>query len=128
MGCHRPADHPPAAGIEDEGQVDEALSGADVGYVRYPQPVGLLCGEVPPDQVRGGLLKRYSVGGPHPPTAQTAPKLRPAHEPGDPLPAATDADGSELGMHPGSSVGGAAVAVDRLYLLREHRVEAGSLG
>ena len=61
MGCHRPADHPPAAGIEDEGQVDEALSGADVGYVRYPQPVGLLCGEVPPDQVRGGLLKRYSV-------------------------------------------------------------------
>src|SRR5215204_2362048 len=36
MGCHRPADHPTCANVEDEGQVDEAFTGTDVGYVRPP--------------------------------------------------------------------------------------------
>src|SRR5215208_2663361 len=46
---HRPADDSAAAGIEDEGQVHEALSGADVGYVRHPQAVRLFGGEVTPN-------------------------------------------------------------------------------
>src|SRR5215211_3232000 len=73
VSSHRPADHPPAADIKDEGQVDEALSGADVGYIRNPEPVQHLRGEVPSDQVLSCLLKRYAVGGPHSPSPQTAP-------------------------------------------------------
>jgi hypothetical protein len=63
MGCHRPADHAPAAGIEDEGQVDEALSETDAGYVRHTQPIRCFRGEVPFDQIWSGLLARYAVGG-----------------------------------------------------------------
>src|SRR4030095_3926581 len=53
--------------------------------------------------------------------------LRPRREPLSSLPGAADADGSEFGMYPGSSVGSATVAVNHLDLLQEHRVEAKSL-
>src|SRR5215218_6016063 len=124
---HRPADHLAAAGIKNEGQIHEALCGTDVSYVRNPYAVRLFRGEVPSDQVWSGLLKRYSVSGPHPPATQTPPKLRPAHEPGDSLPGAADAYGSEFGVYPGCPVSSATVAVDHLDLLQEHRVEAGYL-
>jgi hypothetical protein len=54
-GCHRPADHPPAAAIEDEGQVDEALRGTTVGYVRDPQPIRFSREEVPFEQVSSAV-------------------------------------------------------------------------
>ena len=120
---HRPADHTTTAGIENEGQVDEALRGANVGYVRYPQPIRFSRDEVPFDQVRSGLLERRAWGGPHPPSPHAPPKPRPRHEPGDSLSGAVDAYGPELGVYPGRSVGRPAVAVDRLDLLGERRVE-----
>src|SRR5215213_11299569 len=128
MRGHRPPHHPAAASVEDEGQVDEALSGADVGYVRNPQPIRLFLDEVSADQIGSGLPKRYALGGPQPASPNTAPELRPAHEPRHPLPGAADAYGPELRVYPRCSVGRAAVAVDDLYLLGEHRIEAGPLG
>src|SRR5918994_4825514 len=128
MRGHRPADYPAAAGVEDEGEVDEALLGADVGYVRHPQPVGLFHGEVPPDQVRSHLPQGRTVVGSHPPAAQAALKLRLAHESCDPLPAAADAYGAQFGVHSRRPVGGPAVAVDHLDLLREYGVQASPLG
>src|SRR5215218_9227174 len=65
---------------------------------------------------------------PHLTPPETAPELRSAHEPSNPLLGAAEAYGSELGVYPGSSVGSPAVAVDRLDLLLEHCVEACSLG
>ena len=55
-GRHRPANHPTAAGVEDEGQAEEAFSRAYLGYVRHPELVRPFRGEVPSDQVGRGLL------------------------------------------------------------------------
>ena len=81
----------------------------------------------PADQVWSSLLEGYAVSSSHPPAAQTASQLCLAHEPCDPLPAAVDADGSELGVNPWSSVGRPAVTVDCLYLLPKHSIKASSL-
>src|SRR5215211_5982713 len=127
MSRHRPTDHSTAAGIEDEGQVDETFPGADVGYVRHPQPVRSLRREVPCHEIRSCLLHSGAVCGAHPTSPKAALELCPAHEPRHPLPCATDADGPELGVNPGSPIGGPAVSVDCLDLLQEHCVEASPL-
>jgi hypothetical protein len=39
VGCHRPAYYLPRVDIQDESQVEKALPGMDVGYVRRPEPL-----------------------------------------------------------------------------------------
>jgi hypothetical protein len=46
VGCHRPADYLPRVDIQDESEVEKALSGIDGGYVSLPEPVGSRCGEI----------------------------------------------------------------------------------
>jgi hypothetical protein len=49
---HGPSDDPSGAGIDDHGEVEESLPGAQVGDVGDPQLVGARGGEVPLEQVR----------------------------------------------------------------------------
>jgi hypothetical protein len=50
-GAHRPAHDPPGPQIDDRGQVQPALTGAELGHVRSPQPVGARGVEVALNQV-----------------------------------------------------------------------------
>ena len=40
----RPADHPPAPGVDHDGQIDLAVGGGMFGDVAHPQPVGSVTG------------------------------------------------------------------------------------
>jgi hypothetical protein len=82
-----PAHHPPAPGIEDDGQIDLALSGRVFGDVHDPQPVWLGWVEVALHQV----LRRGGTGI----TAGAAPELAPV-----------DAHDAGLGHEPGHSLAG----------------------
>ena len=46
-----PADDPPGKGVNDEGDIDEAGPGRDIGEVRDPQPVRRRGVELPLDPV-----------------------------------------------------------------------------
>ncbi len=48
-----PAHHPAAPGVEDDGQVDLALSGRVFGHVYHPETVRLGRVEVPTQQILG---------------------------------------------------------------------------
>ena len=49
---HAPADDPPGKDIDDEGHIDEAAPGGDVGEVSHPQLVGTGRHELSVDEVR----------------------------------------------------------------------------
>ncbi len=57
-----PADDAPGEGVDDEGHVDEAPPGGDVGEVRHPQRVRARCPELPVDPVeRAGAAGSLTV-------------------------------------------------------------------
>ena len=49
---YTPADDPPRMGVDDEGDIDKARPGRDVGKVREPEPVGRRRVEHPVDMVQ----------------------------------------------------------------------------
>jgi hypothetical protein len=102
-GAHGPANDPSGPQIDDRGQVQPALTGAELGHVRSPQPVGARRVEIALDQVRS----RSGVGSAPSPAAagMHADQLLGAHQASDPLAATAPPEPSQLGMHPGGAVG-----------------------
>lgn len=49
---HPPTNDPPSIGVDDEGDIDEARPGRDIGEVRDPEPVGRRRVEHPVDMVQ----------------------------------------------------------------------------
>ncbi len=88
----RPADHPAGEGVEDDGQIDLALSGWMLGHVHDPQTVRLGRVEVATHQVLGWGGTGITPG--------AAPELPPV-----------DAHDAGLGHEPGHSFAGAALAL-----------------
>lgn len=62
VGGQLPADDPAAEGVEDEGEVGDALPGAQVGEVADPEPVGLGGAEVALDPGRGRPARLRASG------------------------------------------------------------------
>ena len=112
MGLHRPADHPPAPHVEDDGQVQEPRRGRDVGDVRHPQVVGPRRREVPGDEIRGGRLGRVPDRRPGPPAPTDALHAEGTHQPSHPLAADVDPARGQLGVHPGRAIRAARRPVD----------------
>jgi hypothetical protein len=104
---HRPPDDPPSAGIDDHGEVEEALPRAQVGDVGNPQLVGLLGDELPLDQIR----RHRASGETGTLLAVAAPVdvLDPghSHESGDLLTVPALAAVTNLSSQPASTVGAA---------------------
>jgi len=48
---HGPADYPPGIQIQNHGQIEPALTGPDIAYINDPFLIGLICREVPVQQV-----------------------------------------------------------------------------
>ena len=80
---HGPADHSAAVEVDDAGEVEPALLGAELGHVGRPELIGSSCSEVPLDQVgcRGHV---GTTGAPTPP-GMGANQARFGHQPGDAL-------------------------------------------
>jgi hypothetical protein len=112
MRGHRPADHPPAPGIEHDREVEKPGPGGHVGDVRDPEPVGAVGREGRLHEVGSrpgvGIARR----GGDPLAATHALHAGRPHEPGHPLAADVDPLGRQLGMHPGRSVRPPGLEVD----------------
>ena len=90
-GEHAPAGDQPAEAVDDRGQVQPSLPGAQVGDVRAPQPVGRLGVEVALDQVRRDAHARHAHGGAGLAGHGDALEPRGAHQPLHPLSGHPDA-------------------------------------
>jgi hypothetical protein len=111
--------------IEDDGQVQPALLGPEIGDVGDPRRVGRGDGEVPGQYVGGdGQLVIGGGRGSKPaPAAGTEPML--THQPRHPLAAHPVPATPELGGHPRAAIALAALGVDRLYLDPEPQILLG---
>jgi hypothetical protein len=105
-GAHRPADDPPGPQIDNRGQMQPALTGAELGHVRSPQPIGARRVEIAFDEVwsRGGVGPAVSPA----PAGVHADQLLGAHQASDPLATTVPPEASQLGMHPRGAVGASA--------------------
>ena len=117
MRRHRPADHPAAPGVEDDGEVQEAGPGRDVRDVGHPQPIGAVGGEGPLDEIRGRPGGGIAAGGGHEGAPAHAGQAGGLHEAGDALAADVDALGRQFRVHAGRAVRPAGAVVDRPDLL-----------
>ena len=104
MPRHGPTDDAPAEHVEDDGQVQEAGQGRDVGDVGDPEPVRRVRLEAPLDPIRGraGLgipACRARAAAPAHPGDADGP-----HNPGDPLAAHRDTALGQLGVNPRSTI------------------------
>ena len=96
--------------LDHRGAVHPPLFGAVLGDVGDPQPVRGVSGELTLDQVLEHRRGAVSVAPPAPVDPLQAVQ---AHQPLDPLPAASELPAQgELGVHPSHPVGAAGGAVD----------------
>ena len=114
MPRHGPTDDAPAEHVEDDGQVQEAGQGRDVGDVGDPEPVRRVRLEAPLDPIRGraGLgipACRARAAAPAHPGDADGP-----HDPGDPLAAHRDTALGQFGVNPRSTIRPSTPAVNRL--------------
>jgi hypothetical protein len=100
-----PADHPPREQVDDGGQIQPALTGAQVGDVAAPRHVRGGRVEVPSDPIGGGLRSAVDDRGAHlAPPGLAFPAVEP-HDPGDPLARRVEPLTQQPGMHPRRPVG-----------------------
>ncbi len=76
-----PADEAPGVGVDDEGDVDEAGPGGDVGEVRHPERVGPGRLELPVHPVEGTGRRRVADRGFHWLSSDSAPQPHLPHQP-----------------------------------------------
>src|SRR5215210_24710 len=112
VGVHRPPDDPTRMGVQDEGQVEEALPRRYVRDVRHPDPVGLSGHEVPAKQIWGGSSPRIAAGGSTLLAPHTTPESLDSHQSSYPPACAFHSERTQLGMYPWVAVGLAAPAMD----------------
>ena len=109
-----PSDDPSGPEVDDDGEVQPALAGADGGGVGHPDVVG--AGD--PADGEGTTA-----------VAPAAPQAEAGHQPGDATPAAADAVRDEVGMDAGTAVGapaaGMAVLDGHAQRIRGHPARVG---
>ena len=119
----RPAHHPPAPGIEDDGQIDLALASRVLGHVHDPQPVRLGRVEVALHQVFGRRGLRITPGAASVVATVDALDAGLGHEPGHPLArAALALAQDQLGVDPRGPIGTPGHLMDVEHGVGEHRV------
>ena len=119
MRRHRPPDDPPAPGVQDDGQVERARPGRDVGDVGHPEPIGPLSREGALHQVGGGPGGGIAPGRPDMTPPAHPGHVGSAHEARDPLAAHVGALSRELRVDPRRPIGAARAGVDRVDPLGE---------
>ena len=98
---HRPADDPPAEGVEHGGEVAKALPGRQVGDVRHPELVGGVRREGTVHQIIGERGLGVPLRGARPAPTTDAHQPGSAHQAGHPFaPAAHLVGIGQLGVHP----------------------------
>src|SRR5712691_11974652 len=95
-----PADDPPAPGVADGGEIEEAGPGREIGDVGDPEAVRTVPPELSLDEIGGEVGPRIADRRPDEAAAMDALQPGPAHQPGDPLAATVDAGGSQVGVDP----------------------------
>jgi hypothetical protein len=121
---HRPADHPTRVDIQDDGQIQPARPGRDVGDVSRPDTVGCGRSELAVDQVRSRRGPGVASGQAPPPAPVAADEPGGPHQPGHPLAAYLHTVVQpQLGMDPWGTIGGPAASMDRPDLLSELLVD-----
>jgi hypothetical protein len=78
-----PADDPPGEGVDDEGDMDEARPGRDVGEVGDPEPVRAVGAEHAVHPVQRARRARVGNRRPHPPAPDGSLQAQRPHQPGD---------------------------------------------
>jgi len=109
---HRPADHAPAPGIHNHGQVQEARPGSDVGDVRYPKPVWTSHGEIELHQVRRRLSPRLAYGRARTLALAHATQARCSHQARHPLTAHSHALIDQFGVDARRAIGASRTQMD----------------
>ena len=122
VGVHRPSNDPARMGVQDEGQVEEALPRRYVGDVRQPDPVRLSGHEVPAKQIRCRSSPRITASGSPFAASRATSEPGGSHQPRYSPSTATDPERTELGMHSRISVGLAAPTMDLADLLGEESI------
>ena len=123
---HGPAHHPSRGAVQEDGQVEPPLPGADVGDVAHPELVGIVGCEVALDQIGEGGQRNSDRG------AAEAPRLassesRLAHQPGHPRAGVEFAHNPEFGLDAGSAIGLPPLGVDGGDLRSEPNIGPGPL-
>jgi hypothetical protein len=126
--AHCPADDAPGEGVEDDGKVEEAGPGRDVGDVGNPELVRPLGPEIPIDQIGGRPHPLVADGGPGLPSPAHADKAGRTHQALHPLATDTDARVRQLGVDARRAVGACRPLVDRPDAADKLGIGAGSSG
>ena len=109
---HGPAHHPPAPGVDDDGEVEEAGGGRHVGDVCHPESVRALGAEVSLDQVRCWASLAIPLRGAPLPSARHPDDPRLPHKAPYALVVDQKALVPELGVDPRTYIAPAAEGMD----------------
>src|SRR4051794_22687270 len=117
-----PADHPSCEQVDNDGEVQPAFAGPDIGDVYAPLLVGRGCGKVLIEQVRRDRPGVMAVRGPLEPPLLPTLQAVVAHQPGDP--AATDPEAAipQFPRHPGTAVGAVRQGKGQPDMRQQHHV------
>jgi hypothetical protein len=109
----RPADDAPRMEVEDDGQVEPALAGREIGEIRRPDVIGDRDCKLLLEQVGRDREGMSAVGrDPEPPASHTL-EARGAQEPGGSLPPDRDPIVSKIAEDPRTPVGPVTAAMTR---------------
>jgi hypothetical protein len=110
--AHGPPDHLAGEGVDDDGQVESALTRGMLCHVPDPQDVRGGYGELAVHEVRDQLVIGVATSTATVSAAVDAHQASLAHQPGDPLLRARHAQVLEFGMDAGRPIGASAGVVD----------------
>jgi hypothetical protein len=121
-GC--PANDPSCEQVDDDGEIEPAFAGPDIGDVGAPLLVGRGCGKVLIEQVRRDRPSMMAVRGPLEPPLLPRPQAVVAHQAS--RPAATDYQAGILQFprHPGTAIGAVRQSKGRSDMRQQHHVVA----
>src|ERR1700687_1550365 len=117
-----PADDPACEQIDDNGEIQPAFAGPNVGDGGAPLLVGTCCREVLIRQVRRDRPSVVAVRGPLDPPLLPSPEAVVAHQPG--YPAATDREAAipQFPRHSGTAIGAVRQGKGRPDMCQQHHV------
>src|SRR6478609_1834996 len=119
-----PANDPSCEQVDNDGEVQPAFAGPDIGDVGAPLLVGCYCGEVLIEQVWRDWPGVIAVRGPLEPPLLPSLQAVVAHQAS--RPAATDHQAGVLQFprHPGTAIGGVREGKGRADMCQQHHVVA----
>src|SRR4051794_28958998 len=121
-GC--PANHPSCEQVDNDGEVEPAFAGPDIGNVGAPLFVGPCGGEVLIEQVRRDWPSVTAVRGPLEPPLLPSPQAVVAHQASRPATPDPEAAIPQFPRHPGTTVGAVRQGKGRSDMRQQHHVVA----